>query len=138
MQIGLRFTPDISDISQESLSTIFNLMPRITVGSLVAYLISQHHDVFAFHFWKRKTNGKYLWLRNCLSTMASQAIDTIVFCVIALWGIFDTNVWLQILLTTYLLKWIVALLDTPFIYLAVKMSKKITLKESGLSLIEDN
>lgn len=136
MQVALLFIPDISDFVQGSLETIFSLMPRVAAGSMLAYLLSQHHDVFAFHFWKDKTKGRYLWLRNNASTMVSQAIDTIVFCSVALWGLFDTSTWLQILATTYFLKWFVALLDTPFIYLAKKISPSVTARESAITLIE--
>ncbi|MEA3253675.1 MAG: queuosine precursor transporter [Chloroflexota bacterium] len=136
MQAGLRFIPDASDFSQGAFSTIFGLMPRIALGSLLAYLLSQHHDIFAFHFWKRKTKGRFLWLRNCASTMVSQAIDSVIFCSIAFWGVFEMNIWLQILATTYFLKWFVAVVDTPFIYLATRMSKTVLAKERGITLIE--
>jgi len=136
MQIALRFIPHASDFSQESLVTIFSLMPRIAAGSMVAYLVSQHHDVWAFLFWKKKTRGRFLWLRNNASTMVSQAIDSIIFCGIALWGLFDTNTWLQILVTTYFLKWIVAVIDTPFIYLAKRLSPAVVARESTTALME--
>jgi len=136
MQIGLKFIPDASDFAQGSMATIFGLMPRVAAGSMVAYLLSQHHDIFAFHFWKDKTKGRFLWLRNCASTMVSQAIDSVIFCAIALWGLFDTNTWLQILATTYFLKWFVAVIDTPFIYLAKRLSKTVVARESDITLIE--
>lgn len=136
MQIGLKFIPDISDFSQSSLSTIFELMPRVAAGSMIAYVVSQHHDIFAFHFWKNKTKGRFLWLRNCASTMVSQAIDSLIFCTIALWGLFDVNVWLQILATTYLLKWFVAVMDTPFLYLATRISKTVVAREARITLLE--
>jgi len=136
MQIGLMFIPDVSDFAQDSLVTIFGLMPRIAAGSMVAYLVSQHHDIWAFLFWKNKTKGRFLWLRNNASTMVSQAIDSITFCTIALWGVFDTNTWLQILATTYLLKLCVAALDTPFIYLAKRLSPAVLARESGITLVE--
>ncbi|MBA7581914.1 queuosine precursor transporter [subsurface metagenome] len=127
---------DVSDFAQGSMATIFGLMPRVAAGSMVAYLLSQHHDIFAFHFWKDKTKGRFLWLRNCASTMVSQAIDSVIFCAIALWGLFDTNTWLQILATTYFLKWFVAVIDTPFIYLAKRLSKTVVAKEADITLIE--
>lgn len=136
MQIGLKFIPDISDFSQDSLSIIFTLMPRIAAGSMIAYIVSQHHDIVSFHFWKNKTKGRFLWLRNCASTMVSQAIDSVIFCTIALWGLFDINIWLQILATTYVLKWIVAVMDTPFIYIAIKVSKTVVAREKRITLIE--
>jgi uncharacterized integral membrane protein (TIGR00697 family) len=121
MQLALWFNPGPEDFAQGALATVFGLLPRVAAGSLIAYLFSQHHDVFAFHFWRRKTQGRLLWLRNCASTMVSQAIDSVLFCFIALWGVFGLTTWLEILATTYLLKWAVAVLDTPFMYLAVRI-----------------
>lgn len=119
MQIALMFTPSASDIAQPALSQIFGLMPRIALGSLVAYLLSNMHDIYAFEFWRKKKPGrKTLWMRNNFSTMISQLIDSIVFTFIAFWGLYEITVWWQIVLTTYILKWIVALCDTPFMYLA--------------------
>lgn len=129
MQFGLKFIPHTSDFSQEALLTIFSLMPRIAAGSMTAYLVSQHHDIWAFLFWKRKTRGRFLWLRNNASTMVSQAIDSAIFCTIALWGVFDSSTWLQILLSTYLIKLFVAVIDTPFIYLAKRLSNTVLAKE---------
>ncbi|MFC1893003.1 queuosine precursor transporter [Chloroflexota bacterium] len=136
MQLALKFVPDASDFVQGSLETIFGLMPRIAAGSLVAYLLSQHHDVLAFHYWKAKTKSRYLWLRNCASTAVSQAIDSVVFCAIAFIGVFPWPVFLEILLTTYFLKFLVMLFDTPFIYWAKSFSEKVTLQEEAESLIE--
>ena len=119
MWVCLQFVPDASDFAQSSLKTIFGVMPRIALGSLSAYIVSQLHDVWAFAFWKRLFNKPHqLWIRNNLSTIVSQLIDSIVFCIIALLGLFEMDVWLDILLTTYMLKLIVAVLDTPFIYIA--------------------
>ncbi|MFH1091986.1 MAG: queuosine precursor transporter, partial [Pseudomonadota bacterium] len=60
----------------------------------------------------------FLWLRNNASTMVSQALDSVIFCTIAFWGVFPPDTFLQILITTYVLKFIIAVADTPFIYLA--------------------
>ncbi len=133
MQVGLKFIPHASDFAQDSLLTIFGLMPRIAAGSIVAYLASQHHDIWAFYFWKNKTKGRFLWLRNNASTMVSQAIDSVIFCSIALWGLFDTNTWVEILLSTYLLKLLVAAIDTPFIYLAKRLSQSVVTKEPDIT-----
>jgi hypothetical protein len=124
MQFALWYVPGPEDFAHDALSTVFGLMPRVAAGSLLAYLVSQHHDISAFQFWRRKTHGRLLWLRNCASTMVSQAIDSVLFCFVALWGLYELNTWLQILATTYLLKWAVAVLDTPFIYLAVRFGSR--------------
>lgn len=137
MQLGLRFVPHASDFAQGSLETIFGLMPRIAAGSLIAYLIAQHHDVWAFHWWKQKTAGRHLWLRNCFSTMVSQAMDTIIFASIALLGVFPFEIWLEILLTTYFMKFLVAVFDTPFIYWARGWSKEVIAIEQTQNLIEE-
>jgi len=118
MQIAMLFTPDKSDFINPALAKIFTLYPRVAAASLLAYLVSQLHDVWAFHFWKLRAHGRFLWLRNNASTMVSQAIDSVIFCTVAFWGMFPLVDFLQILLTTYLLKFIIALADTPFIYLA--------------------
>jgi len=110
---------------QDSMTTIFGFMPRIALASVSAYLLSQFHDVWAYHFLMRKTGGRHLWLRNNASTMVSQLIDTLVFCFIAFWGVVERSAFLDILMTTYVLKFIVALMDTPFIYLGRKMAPAV-------------
>lgn len=129
MNLALLFKPlagdEFASISYEATSTIFKLMPRITIASLIAYFLSQRHDVWAYHFWKKRFPGtKRIWLRNNLSTMVSQLIDSIVFVAIAFYGVYEMNVLLEILLTTYLLKWVVAAADTPFIYWAKSIFKR--------------
>lgn len=116
MQFAIQFKPHSSDTMQPHLQAIFGFLPRIVLASLVAYLLSQHHDIWAFHFWKHLTGGRWLWLRNNLSTMVSQLIDSGVFTFLAFWGVFPWPVFWQIFLTTYIFKWIIAALDTPFIY----------------------
>ena len=119
MNIALLFTPAPSDFIDLSMKNIFALMPRIALASLIAYLTSQLHDVYSFEFWRKKRPQlKYLWLRNNASTMVSQLIDTLIFTFIAFWGVYPKATLIQIIISTYLLKWVVALLDTPFIYLA--------------------
>ena len=118
MQIALHFTPNADDFAQPHLEAIFGFLPRVAVASMVAYLTSQTHDVWAFHFWKRKTEGKMLWLRNNASTLVSSLIDSSIFCLIAFYGVFPAAVLVEIMLTTVLFKAFVSILDTPFIYLA--------------------
>jgi len=125
MQLALLFKPHASDFAQPALETIFGLLPRIALGSLLAFLISQSLDVYLFHWFKKKfPHDSQLWIRNNGSTMISQLIDTLVFTSIAFLGVFPFHDWLQIFITTYVLKWIVATLDTPFVYIAKKISPK--------------
>ncbi|CCO23143.1 queuosine precursor transporter [Maridesulfovibrio hydrothermalis] len=126
MQLALRFTPTVDDFAQPHLEAIFGFLPRIALGSLCAYLISQLHDVYVFHKLKEKMGERRLWLRNNASTLLSQLLDSSVFCFIALWGLFPFDVWLEILFTTYLFKVIVAVMDTPFLYLARKIHPRVS------------
>ena len=119
MNIALMFKPNEFDFIQESLKNIFSLLPRIALASLIAYGVSQLHDVWAYHFWKNAFPGmKFLWLRNNASTMISQLLDSVIFTFIAFWGLLAHNEFVQILITTYVIKLIVAAIDTPFLYLA--------------------
>ncbi len=119
MQLALLFQPHPDDIAQESLATIFGFIPRIALGSLAAYLVSQFTDVYIFTYLKKKfPKDSQFWIRNNGSTMISQLLDTLVFTSIAFIGQFPFDIWIEIFLTTYILKWIVSLLDTPFGYIA--------------------
>lgn len=125
MNLALLFIPAQSDIAQGPLQAIFSLMPRIAGASLAAYLISQLHDVWAFHLWKKKFPAtSMLWLRNTASTLVSQLIDTVVFTFAAFLGRYPFPIVLEILWTTYIIKLIVALLDTPFVYIASSWKRK--------------
>ena len=121
MQLTIRFIPHESDFLSEHLSAIFSFLPRIAFASLVAYLISQSHDVWFFAKLKKKFNKRHLWLRNNLSTITSQLLDNIIFTLIAFVGIFSWSIIGQIFLTSLILKVIVAACDTPFVYLARKI-----------------
>ena len=119
MSIALLFEPAPDDFADGPLREIFSIVPRITGASLVAYLVSQWHDIWAFERWKRFLPArKFLWIRNNASTVVSQLIDSTIFTIFAFAGIFSTKLLIEIAVTTYLFKIIVAFIDTPFIYLA--------------------
>jgi len=122
-QLILWFTPNENDYINESLKVVFGLVPRITIASLAGFIISQNLDVFLYHLiWSKTGNTKAkLWLRNNGSTLTSQLIDTVIFTTLAFWGVYPTNVFFSILITTYVFKAVVALLDTPFMYLSRKI-----------------
>jgi hypothetical protein len=119
MNLALLFQPASDDFAQESLITIFGFMPRLACASLIAYFLSQTHDVWAYKFWRNRfPSTDFLWLRNNASTMVSQFIDSSVFTLLAFWGLYPLGALVEIFWTTYLLKWVVGVADTPFIYLA--------------------
>jgi uncharacterized integral membrane protein (TIGR00697 family) len=97
---------------------------RIVFASLLAYICSQKHDVWAFHLWKKLTAGRYKWLRNNLSTMTSQLIDTVVFIGIAFVGVVpDLG---KMILAQYAIKLLIALVDTPFFYVLTRSHLETT------------
>jgi queuosine precursor transporter len=119
MQLVLVFEPHESDFAQTHLEALFGLMPRLALGSLTAYLVSQYLDVKLFAKLREKfSRPDQLWIRNNGSTMVSQLIDTFIFCMIAFAGVFSWDVWVQIFFTTYIIKFVVSAASTPFIYIA--------------------
>lgn len=131
MNITLFFKPHESDWAAGAIKTIFSPQLRIVTGSFIAYIISQFHDVWAYDFWKKKTNGKFslIFIRNNLSTLFSQILDSVIFCSIAFWGVFPKEIFISILISTVVMKWIVAAADTPFIYLASYMKQNNKIRE---------
>lgn len=133
MQIAVSFTPtnvEEAILLFDGVKRMFDFMPRIAIASLVAYLVSQSHDIWAYEFWKKKyTAPKYIWIRNNASTMVSQIIDNAIFTMIAFYGVYPKEVLIEIFLTTYLMKFLVAVCDTPFVYMAHYLKKKNMIEE---------
>ena len=124
MQMSLHFIPAPEDMAQKSLSTIFDLVPRIAVGSIIAYIIGQHVDVFIFSTIKKVfSSDKTFIIRAYGSTMLSSIIDTALFVTIAFAGTLPNMVVFEIFITTYLLKLISTIFNVPFGYIAKSMYK---------------
>ncbi len=118
--------PDGSQVSEQV--ELFSLIYANTAGavfaSMLAYVLAQYVDVYLFHWIKKKTNGKHLWLRNNGSTMVSQAVDSVTVIMVTFGAvIFAGGMSLQavlvLMLSNYVFKLVSALVDTPLIYLAV-------------------
>lgn len=116
---------------QGAYDVILGSTPRIVMASMIAYLVSQNHDVWAFHWWKRRTEGRHLWIRNNLSTMASQLIDSVLFIGIAFVGVYPLKAVAGMILGQYLVKVGIAILDTPFCYALVRFYGKDRKQEQG-------
>ncbi|MDD4351775.1 MAG: queuosine precursor transporter [Candidatus Gracilibacteria bacterium] len=101
--------------------SIFTTSIRMAIASILAFYIAQMHDIWAFHFWKDKTKGKFLWLRNNLSTIASQLLDSSIFMFVAFYHPtnFPATLVVKLIIPYYIFKILFALLDTPFCYLGV-------------------
>lgn len=119
MQMAIQFQPQEGDLAQDSLETIFGLMPQIALGSLTAYLVSQHLDVRVFALLRRWFPKPHqLYIRNNGSTLLSQLVDTAVFCTIAFATLYPWDIWWEIFLTTYIIKSLVSIASTPVLYIA--------------------
>lgn len=110
--------------NQNAYENILGTVPRIVIGSLVAYSISQYHDIWAFHFWKKITNDKHLWLRNNLSTVTSQFIDSVIFIMIAFYGIVPDEQLAPLIIGQFVIKILIAVMDTPIVYWLSSWAKK--------------
>jgi len=132
--ISLSMPIGLPNGSKASGSTeLFGLVYACTSGamlaSMIAYLTAQFCDVYLFHFWKRLTKGKHLWIRNNGSTMVSQLVDSIAvisitFGAVFLRGEMPISVLLSLFLGNYIFKFIAALIDTIPMYLAVNFLSK--------------
>ncbi|EML6498822.1 queuosine precursor transporter [Clostridioides difficile] len=106
-----------------NLKVVLGQNVRFVLASLTAYILAQSNDVFIFHKLKDKFRGKHKWLRNNVSTMLSQLIDTAIFITIGFWGTVPSI--LTMIMSQYVVKFCLALLDTPFFYLLTRENKKI-------------
>ena len=114
-----------SPVDNATFTQVFSLSPLAVLASMIAYLLAQFVDIRIYHFWKKLTNGKMLWLRNNFSTFASQFLDTFsVVLLLSVFGILPWDLFFGLVLSGFIFKVIVALLDTPLLYLLVWMFKK--------------
>ncbi|ALX50229.1 queuosine precursor transporter [Lentibacillus amyloliquefaciens] len=116
--------PPASDFGlQSEFAAVLGGSFRVMLASLVSYIVSQNLDVSIFHRLKARDGVSKLWLRNNLSTMTSQLADTVIFITVAFWGIVPFSVLLGMLVSQYLFKVAVALIDTPIVYLLVRFAR---------------
>ena len=114
-----------SPIGDEMFNTVFALSPIAVLASMMAYLFAQYIDIAIYHFWKKLTKGKHLWLRNNCSTFLSQFIDT--FTVVGLLCIFQVLPWSMfygLVVSGFIFKIFIAFLDTPFLYFFVYLLRR--------------
>lgn len=136
MQIAVNFIPSNIEegiITFNGVKRIFDFMPRLVVASLISYWVSQTHDIWAYEKWRERfSEKKHIWIRNNMSTMISQLIDNSLFTIIAFWGVYPKEVLFEIFVTTYFMKFIVAVFDTPFVYIASYLKQHNKINESEI------
>jgi queuosine precursor transporter len=114
-----------SPVDNATFSTVFGQTALAVLASMLAYLFAQYIDIQIYHFWKKLTKGKMLWLRNNFSTITSQAVDTFsVLFLLCSFNILPWNVFSGLFISGFVFKLFIALIDTPFLYLAVYFFRK--------------
>ena len=109
-----------SPINDATFNLVFSLSPLAVLASMIAYLLAQFVDIRIYHFWKKITQGKHLWLRNNFSTFASQFLDTFtVILLLCFFGVLSWDMFLGLVVSGFVFKVLVAVIDTPFLYLFV-------------------
>ncbi len=121
--ISLLFLPSETVYSHNvhnAMSVLFNFTPIFVFGSLFVYLITQSVDIWIFDAIKKKTNGRHLWLRNNVSTILSQGLDTVLYTLIVWAPIVGFWKAITLAMSKYIIKILIALIDTVFLYWAVE------------------
>ncbi len=127
-QSWLLYTPSDADWAMSSISAIFSNTPRMLLSSLAVYSVSQIFDVWLYHKWWKFTERRFgdkrrfLWLRNNGSTLVSQILNTLLFTILAFWGVYDVPTIVSIFASSYVIYIFTSLLDTPAVYIARKIS----------------
>ena len=116
---------ETSPIDDETFSEVFSLSPLAVLASMIAYLFAQFIDIRIYHFWKNKTEGKHLWLRNNFSTFASQFLDTFtVILLLCLFQVLPWDLFIGLVTSGFIFKVLIAAIDTPFLYLFVYLIRR--------------
>ncbi|MDC6350050.1 queuosine precursor transporter [Zeaxanthinibacter sp. PT1] len=114
-----------SPVNDEVFQSVFALSPIAVLASMLAYLCAQYVDIAIYHFWKRLTRGRYLWLRNNFSTFTSQFIDTfLVVGLLCVFGVLPWELFYGLVLSGFAFKVLIAFIDTPFLYIFVYIFRK--------------
>lgn len=120
-QFQIWYLPGVDDFAHDHFQALLHHMPRIAIASIFVYLIVQHIDSFTFDFLKRIMNKRFFVVRNYLTISFSQLIDTVLFTVLALYGIIPDI--FQVMIVSYTIKMIMVFLVTPLIGLTHKIAE---------------
>lgn len=122
--------------NQIAYESLLGFIPRIVLASLVAYFAGAFSNAFILSKLKIKSKGKHLWLRTIGSTIIGEGIDTVIFCLVAFYGLFPREILISIIISNYLFKTGVEIFFTPVTYAIVKFLKKkeqIDAYDTGIS-----
>ena len=119
-QYALLYVPASTDLAQEPMKALFSLNLRVSIASLVMYVVSNLLDIYLYQKLKEKY-PKLLWLRNNVSTIISNCLENYIFTFLAFAGIFDIKTMLSIATIASVFEMIIAICDTPFLYISKKL-----------------
>jgi uncharacterized integral membrane protein (TIGR00697 family) len=108
---------------KDSYGQVFGISGRIAIASVVAFGLAEFQDVFVFFLVKKKIGSRFFWLRSLLSNIWSQLLDTIVFMIIAFYGVYDNHTLIGIMFTLWIYKVLMGLLYTPLSYVGLRLLK---------------
>lgn len=117
-QITLAYIPSAVDYADGFMRGLFTLNLRISISSSVMYLLANLADVYIYNRFRERMQGRYMWLRNNVSTALTNCLENFGFFALAFWGVYDGKTIIIIALSTSIVESIVALCDTPFLYIA--------------------
>lgn len=120
-QVALLFTPNSQDVAQGSFELLFGFVPRISIASVAMFALSNIVDIRLYEWLRKKSNGKKMWLRNNLCTIISNGGENFLFYLIAFGGIMDMGTIFLVAASATIIEVVVALCDTPFLYLSKKV-----------------
>jgi queuosine precursor transporter len=126
-----------SPVDDATYNAVFGNSWRVIFASMTAYLCAQLIDVRIYHFWKRKTQGKHLWLRNNFSTIFSQLVDTTLVVGVLFIGVKPASDIFQFIIDGWLFKMLCAFIDTPLLYRATAFIRNKLGLQFGEEVIED-
>lgn len=119
-QIAIRYIPSQFDYANDAMVVIFSLSLRISISSIIMYLLANLADVYLYDKLKVKTGGKYMWLRNNVSTIACNCLENFFFMFLAFIGIYDFKTVVIMAVSTSIIEVVAGVCDTPFLYAATK------------------
>lgn len=124
-QVALLFVPNAEDIAQSSFETLFSFIPRISIASTSMFALSNKIDIRLYEWLRKKSNGKKMWLRNNICTIICNGGENFLFYLMAFLGVMDIGTILTIALSATIIEVLIALCDTPFLYISKKVKDKI-------------
>ena len=122
-QICLLYVPSVIDYAHDSMKLLFGLNLRISISSVIMYFIANMADVYLYELLREKMNGKYMWLRNNVSTIACNCLENFLFMFGAFYGIFNPKDIMIMAISTSIVEAIAGVCDTPFLYIATKQDR---------------